>query len=31
MLSDERKAAARLVHEAIGIRNLALIEDHPGY
>ena len=31
MLPDERKAAARLVHEAMSTRNLALIEDHPGY
>ncbi len=31
MLTEERKAAARLVHEAISSRNLALIEDHPGY
>lgn len=31
MLSDERKAAARLVHEAMSTRNLALIADHPGY
>ncbi len=31
MLSDERKAAARLVHEAMSTRNLTLIDDHPGY
>lgn len=31
MLPEERKAIARLAHEAINQRNLALLDDHPGY
>ncbi|MBA2284328.1 MAG: ester cyclase [Ktedonobacteraceae bacterium] len=31
MLPEERKAIARLAHEAINQRNLALLEGHPGY
>jgi hypothetical protein len=30
MLPEERKAIARLAHEAINKRNLALLDDHPG-
>ncbi len=30
MLPEERKAIARLAHEAINHRNLTLLEDHPG-
>ncbi len=31
MLPEERKAIARRAHEAINQRNLALLDDHPGY
>ena len=31
MLAEERKALARLAHEAINSRNLALLDGHPGY
>ena len=31
MLPEERKAIARLAHEAINQRNLTLLDDHPGY
>jgi len=31
MLPEERKAIARLAHEAINQKNLALLDDHPGY
>jgi predicted ester cyclase len=31
MLPEERKAIARLAHEAINQRDLALLDDHPGY
>ncbi len=31
MLAEERKAIARLAHEAINHRNLARLQDHPGY
>lgn len=31
MLPEERKAIARLAHEAINQRNLARLSDHPGY
>ena len=31
MLPEERKAIARQAHEAINQRNLALLDDHPGY
>jgi len=31
MLPEERKAIARLAHEAINQRDLALLENHPGY
>src|SRR5947209_20623214 len=31
MLPEERKAIARLAHEAINHRNLTLLDDHPGY
>jgi predicted ester cyclase len=31
MLPEERKALARLAHEAINQRNLVLLADHPGY
>jgi predicted ester cyclase len=31
MLPEERKALARLAHEAINQRNLALLDNHPGY
>ena len=31
MLAEERKAIARLAHEAINQRNLARLYDHPGY
>ncbi len=31
MLAEERKAIVRLAHEAINRKNLALLEDHPGY
>ncbi len=30
MLPEERKAIARLAHEAINQRNLARLSDHPG-
>jgi hypothetical protein len=30
MLAEERKAIARLAHEAINQRNLARLYDHPG-
>jgi len=30
MLPEERKAIARLAHEAINQKNLTLLEDHPG-
>lgn len=31
MLPEERKAIARLAHEAINQRDLALLDDHAGY
>ena len=31
MLAEERKAIVRLTHEAINQKDLALLEDHPGY
>jgi predicted ester cyclase len=31
MLPEERKAIARLAHEAINQKNLALLDDQPGY
>ncbi|MEO8287217.1 MAG: ester cyclase [Chloroflexota bacterium] len=31
MLPEERKAVARLAHEALNQRNLLLLEEHPGY
>jgi predicted ester cyclase len=31
MLAEERKAIVRMAHEAINHKNLALLEDHPGY
>lgn len=31
MLPEERKALARLAHEAINQRDLALLDDHAGY
>ena len=30
MLPEERKAIARLAHEAINQRNLTLLDDHSG-
>ena len=30
MLAEERKAIARLAHEAINSKNLALLDGHPG-
>ena len=31
MLPEERKAIARRAHDAINQKNLALLDDHPGY
>ena len=31
MLAEERKAIVRLTHEAINQKDLARLEDHPGY
>jgi predicted ester cyclase len=31
MLAEERKAIVRMAYEAINQKNLALLEDHPGY